>query len=53
MQRVPGRSMQRTIALFVFSEKPAERAKPIRHEEPRQEPGKFEGAGTYAGLSLP
>jgi len=32
-----------------FAERPAERAKPVRREEPRQEPGKFDGAGTYAG----
>jgi len=38
------------ICSLRFAEKPAERARPIRHEEPRREPGKFEGAGTYAGL---
>jgi len=32
-----------------LAERPAERAKPVRREEPRQEPGKFDGAGTYAG----
>ena len=32
--------------------KPGERAKPVRREEPRREPGKFEGAGTYAGISV-
>ena len=35
--------------LYAFAERPAERAKPVRREEPRIEPGKFEGLGTHAG----
>ena len=34
------------------TEKPAERAKPVRHEEPRRDPGKFEGVATHAGQLL-
>jgi len=38
------------LFFFVSTEsRPAERAKPVRHEEPRREPGKFEGLGTTAG----